>query len=172
MCSSLLVYNSVSNMPGNSPLASTLSLAQRFAFKPTEAVSASSTPFASKRRKLAHHDTTVRCAGELIAVQSSTSISTQSGDEGTSISLASSSTSVHESDKGDKDQDGSMKRKLAFDSGISELGSLPNEVARILSDSLSDASYTGAGGSLSERQLLRLECETLHPSWLDALKRE
>ena len=52
------------------------------------------------------------------------------------------------------------------------LTELPNEVARMFHASLSQARLPGPGGHLSEQELLRLECETLHSSWLNVLRNE
>ena len=150
-----------------------LSLAQRFTYKPSESGTSAVTSSASKRRKLASGDASISTSSTLL---------TTSNDEGNSTTVERTEVTLSEPDSpskgastnGDVKANGtsdSKGKKRALSPETSE-STLANDVARAFSASLSDKEISGVGGSLSEKQLLALESETTHPSWLHALSKE
>lgn len=159
-------------MSGTSPLRNGLSLAQRFAYKPAESSSASAAvSSACKRRKLA------TSSGDASLSTASTDHATIEADaahaviEESQIATApAKADTVNSSVKANGTSD-SKGKKRALSPEAGDVATL-NNTARAFVTSLSNKEIAGVGGSLSERQLLALESETMDPSWLQALFKE
>jgi hypothetical protein len=174
----------LSGMAGSSPLRNGLTLAQRFAYKPPESRGAASSigGSASKRRRL-DGDFSARSTRAAHSSSASASPSTnapQSPDAHSSNAVKVPATGPASTSEVGASSGGALSaiangKKRAASPGadhpktVVEPSSL---VAEAFAASLSDAELPGVGGELSETQLLELECNTLHPSWLEPLRKE
>lgn len=159
-------------MSGSSPLRNGLSLAQRFAYKPGDSTAASVVASASKRRKLAgpSSDATISTSAAVSIAENgdrTTTLVQQVACE--AVAPAGSSANVAENGHATSVDKG---KKRALTPEESQDASLSNDIARNFVAGLSEKEIAGVGGSLSEKQLLALESETMHPSWLQALSKE
>ena len=171
-------------MAGSSPLRNGLTLAQRFAYKPPESGASASSigGSASKRRRLDGNlpARSTRAAHSSSASKSPSANAPQSPNAHSSNAVkmpASESASISEvgASPGGALTTIADGKKRAASPGADRPEAVvepSSQVARAFAASLSDAELPGVAGELSERQLLELECNTLHPSWLEPLRKE
>lgn len=162
-------------MSGTSPIRNGLSLAQRFAYKAGESSASAAVSSASKRRKVAgsSSDATICTSAAVLAESNGDGTSTVVEDAVAAVIAipgAPTKSTTLLANVEVKVGDGKGKKR-ALSPGTNG-GDPSSDVARAFSASLSDAEIAGIAGSLSERQLLSLESETMHPSWLKALSKE
>lgn len=150
-----------------SPARIAATLAQRFVHRPAE--TALTSP-AAKRRRLAASSKASEATSTSSAVAD-----VSSTDDGTPVDVASISTTTVsngqlESHKRVVAVNTSMKRQRSPSPGSSS--GVTGNTVRSLSTSVSTKPVKSASDTPSEDDLLKLERETLHSSWLSVLEKE